>query len=461
MLNSITLARRSTSLLIAVCAAVAWAGSAFAQAVVPPPPLVKTGGSPNIKVLSHLTQGGFAKSADVEMEQELSRPYVYTPGFTGYFFQIVSVKDPANPKVLYRFSIENPELHQGIGAMDGKYFKIRGRYYYAQSFQFAQGGADTDIGAIIFDVTGLPDATKVREVARIREPELPGGFHNIFAYKHSDGRSLLVTTLVANKAHIYDLEKIVSGAPASTWKIADVPNPQQPAQGGYHDFYVGYDVASKQDKLYGAGSGGFYVFDVTKPETPALLYSIVGAPGMQGGHTFTPTSDHKYVVTETEYQFAPLRLFDMRPALEGKTQNIRTPMSAWTADWQALSHNHEMRWPYVFVSAYEDGLQVFNMIDPKKPKTVGSYYTCECEHMTGFGGTPAEGYRGTSVMNGAFGIDVRNADGLIVITDMETGLWVFRMDGFNGWKGSDWNVPDVSSVQDWDNGPVPRGKPVT
>jgi hypothetical protein len=120
-----------------------------------------------------------------------------------------------------------------------------------------------------------------------------------------------------------------------------------------------------------------------------------------------------------------------------------------------------MRWPYVFVSAYEDGLQVFNMIDPKKPKTVGSYYTCECEHMTGFGGTPAEGYRGTSVMNGAFGIDVRNADGLIVITDMETGLWVFRMDGFNGWKGSDWNVPDVSSVQDWDNGPVPRGKPVT
>ena len=31
--------------------------------------------------------------------------------------------------------------------MDTKYFKIRGRYYLVQSFQFAQGGPDVDLGA--------------------------------------------------------------------------------------------------------------------------------------------------------------------------------------------------------------------------------------------------------------------------------------------------------------------------
>ena len=24
------------------------------------------------------------------------------------------------------------------------------------------------------------------------------------------------------------------------------------------------------------------------------------------------------------------------------------------------------------------------------------------------------------------------------------------MDGFNGWNGEDWGVPDISSVQKWD-----------
>ena len=41
--------------------------------------------------------------------------------------------------------------------MDGKYFKVNGRYYFAQSFQFQQGSPDADLGAVILDVTGLPD----------------------------------------------------------------------------------------------------------------------------------------------------------------------------------------------------------------------------------------------------------------------------------------------------------------
>ena len=50
----------------------------------------------------------------------------------------------------------------------------------------------------------------------------------------------------------------------------------------------------------------------------------------------------------------------------------------------------------------------------------------------------------------ARGARVLDADGLIVVSDMSTGIWTFKMEGFQGWNGEQWGVPDVSSVQKWD-----------
>ena len=55
---------------------------------------------------------------------------------------------------------------------------------------------------------------------------------------------------------------------------------------------------------------------------------------------------------------------------------------------------------------------------------------------------------------GVWGVDVRNADGLIVVSDANSGFWAFRMEGFSGWNGTAWSMPNISSAQDWDNGPV-------
>ena len=415
----------------------------------------KIGGSVNVGIASHVPLGGFFRVTDVEIEQEMSRPYVYvsqTRERAG--FSIVDVSDPDNAQVLFRWIIEDVDLHEGLGGMDGKYFKTDGRYFYIQSMQFQQGGADADLGAVVFEVTDLPDVSKVREVGRIRAPETPGGFHNMFMYKHSSGRALLVATVRGSHANVYDMDLFLGGD-ENHGKIGEIPVPETPLGfGGYHDFYLAYDPATGLDKFYGAGSGGYHVYDVTVPETPALLFSITGVPGITFGHTFTPTPDGKYAVAETEYQYAPLRIFDLQPGQSGERRNLSRPVGAWTADWEALAHNHEVRWPYVFVSAYEDGLQVFSMEDPENPISLGWYYTYNGPHMQGYGGSQAEDFRGTSVMNGAFGVDVRNEDGLIVITDSATGLWVFRMDGFQGWNGEDWGMPNISSAQDWDNGPV-------
>ena len=159
--------------------------------------------------------------------------------------------------------------------------------------------------------------------------------------------------------------------------MATVPVPGEHAGNirGYHDFYAGYHVDTEQDRFYGGGTGGYYVYNITDLENPELVVTLTGISGVERGHTFTPSSDGRYVVAETEYRYAPLRIFDLKPALDGEVQNIRRPISAWTADWRNLVHNHEVRWPYVFVSGYLDGLQIFSLMDPKNPVTVAYYDT--------------------------------------------------------------------------------------
>ena len=404
-------------------------------------------GSDNIEVLGHVELGPRLSVADLDLEQEVSRPFAYvsrmvygTEGSKGT--DIIDISDPSDPKVIFRWRIEEEDLHLRTGGMDVKYFKWKERYYVVQSLQFGAGGPDNDLGAVILDVTGLPDPTAVREVARIREPDLPGGFHNIFVYKHSNGRPLLFSTVSGPFAQVYDLGAVVEGDLEGS-RVGRVPVPEttqgRGARRGYHDFYVGYHVESGQDRFYGGGIGGYFVYDVTNLDQPQLLVTLTGINGVRSGHTFTPSPDGRYVVAETEYRYAPLRIFDLKPALDGDVSNINRPISAWTADWRNLVHNHEIRWPYVFVSGYLDGLQVFTLIDPENPATVAYYDTY-------LGPPNTDRY---PVFNGAFGVDVRNADGLIVVSDMSTGFWTFRMDGFRGWNGADWGVPNVSSAQPW------------
>ena len=401
-------------------------------------------GSDNITVVSHLPLGAPLSVADIEIEQEMERPYAYVAreifgeyGEKG--MDVIDLHDPANPKVIHAWRIEDQDLHAGAGGKDIKYFTWQERYYVLLSVQFGQGGPNPDLGGIIFDVTDLPE--KIEEVARIREPDLPGGFHNIFIYQHSNGRPLLFTTVRGPGAHVYDLGNVIAGAMdealVSTIPVGDGPDGARGFR-GYHDMYAGFHPDTQTDRFYGGGTDGYYVYDVTNLESPQLMVSLTGISGVEYGHTFTPSPDGRYVIAETEYQYAPLRIFDLKPALDGEVQNIRRPISAWTADWRHLVHNHEVRWPFVFVSGYVDGLQVFSLMDPENPVTVAYYDT--------FLGPNPEDEDGL-LFDGAWGVDVRNADGLIVISDMTTGFWAFRMEGFNGWNGAQWGQPDVSSAQ--------------
>jgi len=434
-----------------------------------PDPAPGEQGSRNIRVVSHLplTSSGPFTTSDIEVEQELSRPYVYVDRIkVPAGFDIISIKDPAKPTVIYSWRIENPELHRGNGSLAPTYVKHKGRYYFLNGFQFQAGGPDADLGAIVWDVTGLPDTSRIKELRRIVVSEHPGGFHETFSYKHSDGRALVIAQTVSPEAYIYDMEKVVAGDPNPV--IGKAVNPTSGAPGArsaWHDFYAGYDPATKQDKLYAAGSGGAFVYDITNPADPKVIASITGVAGQPDAHTFTPTPDGRYAVTMPlpTYQYGVPRVFDLKPVLDGQVKTVSRPIGAWTPSWRGAVHNFEVRWPYVFVSGQSDAFQVFNMMDPTNPYTVGYYVTRPGPYLHGGGiagfAEQRPGGRSNSMYEGAWGIDVRNADGLIVISDYDSGFWALKMEGFDGWNGHAWGMPNVSSVQDWDNGPDGAPKP--
>ena len=412
-------------------------------------------GTDNIVVISHVPLPGERFShADIDVEQEIARPFVYIAqrfGESGFY--ALSIEDPARPRILYRWTIDNPDLHVGSGGLDPRYAKVGNRYYLVLSFQFAQGGPDADLGAKVFDVTGLPDPSTVREVADLRVPDHVGGFHNIYTYKHSDGRALLFAATMSEDIYVYDLALVAGGNTEPVARIP-VPSPEDRRTRQWHDMYVGYHPDSDQDRFYGAGTGGFHVFNITTVEDPELLTSVINIPGVRDGHTFTPTPDGKFAlgISEPTYQHAPIRTFDLRPGVEGGQRAITgSGIGAWVAKFDGATHNHEIRWPYAFISGQDDGLQIINIMDPTDPYTQAYYITREGPMLYG----PETPYatRGFQY-GGVWGVDVRNADGLIVVSDSTSGFWAFQMEGFYGWNGNAWNMPNVSSAQDWDNGPV-------
>src|SRR6267143_629111 len=139
--------RRIAGAVIAVLAFAA--GRAGAQAFPPDANFVPgTQGSRNIKVVSHIPLGRMFTMTDVDIEQELSRPYAYVSRMHGTTnsagFNIISLKDPSKAQMIYYWNINNPELHKGMGGMAPNYLKSKGRYYFAQTFQWAAGSPDAD-----------------------------------------------------------------------------------------------------------------------------------------------------------------------------------------------------------------------------------------------------------------------------------------------------------------------------
>ncbi|MGB1374637.1 MAG: LVIVD repeat-containing protein [Rhodothermales bacterium] len=397
-------------------------------------------GSRNMDLVGHLPLGGMQSPASpsagfealgrgtghLALDQEPGRPFVFVAREDAEGSEVVaiSINDPSHPLTLGSW---RPQSHS-IG--DLTLFSHGSRHYLAVTHA---------------------DGLSVREVSDPKEGQFDAaadvprepGYHHVFAYRHSNGRSYLLAT-GGGDIDVYDVDRLLSSQtdPVASYVL---PETVTNVDYGYHAVTAQWHADTESDRLYAAGAGGYYVFDVTDPSNPSLLTEVNSA-AVQIGHAVSASPDGTHLVTAAGYRTAPIRIFDLRPTFEGAVPRIRVAAGAWTADWRNLSENHELRWPFVFAASMDDGLQVFNMMNPFEPYTVGFYDTWD--------GPRASLANERTHRNGAWDVDVRNHDGLVAVTDVNTGLWLIRMEGFEGWDGRGWGFANVSTVQDWDNGPT-------
>ena len=397
-------------------------------------------GSRNMELVGHLALGGMqspdSPSAGFEalgrgtghlvLDQEAGRPFVFVAREhdDGSDIVAINIADPAQPRIVGTWE---PQARQ-LG--DLTLFRHGSQSYLA---------ATHDKGLSVRNVSD-PDEGQFDPEAAV---DVDGGYHHVFAYRHSNGRSYLMAT-GGGPIDVFDIDRLLNG---ETTPVASYALPEEVTnvEYGYHAMAAQWHADSETDRLYAAGAGGYYVFDITDPANPSLITGVSSA-AVQIGHAVSATPDGSHLVTAAGYRTAPMRIFDLRPAFEGTVPRIRVAAGAWTANWRNLAENHELRWPFVFTASMDDGLQVFNMMNPFEPYTVGSYRTWD--------GPQASISDERTHRNGAIDVDVRNHDGLIAVTDANTGLWLVRMEAFEGWDGRGWGFANVSTVQDWDLGPT-------
>ena len=361
---------------------------------------------------------------DVKVDQHPDRPFVYAAEQSGW--AVIDVSDPAVPEVAVIVPADyEPERGAGISSID--YLALDDRVLVAV------GRADR---LELYDVTDVSENERPNLVSTIE-----GKFRTIFAYRHSSGASLIIASSGGN-AGIFDAQSLLEGDASA---LAEIATPELPdSTFGFDSIVAAYHAGTDADRFYGAGAGGYHVFDIA--DLASVEYVTSANPAaIRRGLSVSPSADGRYLIATGRYRTAPVRIFDLQPTVEGRFSVVRTSVGAWANNWRGFHLDHETRWPYVFVAASEQGLQIFNARDVTEPYTMGSFATSRRGEGT-VNDLPEEA-------GGAVAVDIRNHDGFVVVGDQETGVWLVRMDAFRSWDGRGWGYPNISSAQDWINGP--------
>lgn len=376
--------------------------------------------SRNVELLAQLPLGGHDALRAVFMDQHAERPLVYAAGPGAW--HIVDVSDELAPRIVHSARTDGSSW----SSLDG----------------FRHGGDSfLVLGGSSLEVWNVSDPERPEPVAMLTGAAgAASPVHNVFAYRSGSGASWLFVA-AGGDILVHDIEAVLAGRDEPHAQIG-LPEPVPNVDYGFHDAWAAYHADSESDRLYASGAGGYYIFDITDVTTPRLVTQVNSA-AVQVGRAVRATPDGTHLVTTAGYETAPIRIFDMRPALDGTVPVMRTAVGAWTANWRRPIERHTVRWPFIFVAAFEEGLQVVNMMDPVAPYTDAFFHTYQ-------GSVPAPGQAPV----GARDVDVRNHDGLVAVADQHEGLFLFRIEAFEGWDGRGWGLPNVSDVQDWENGPT-------
>ena len=212
-------------------------------------------------------------------------------------------------------------------------------------------------------------------------------------------------------------------APMAVFDLSDPVNPQYIKKfgsignfpfGHVHDGFVRDDIA-----YLNCGYDGFCVADFSDPANPVLLGTMTSYQGAGYNHAGWPTEDQSYYFLADENHGQPLKTVDIS---DYSDIHVVATYNADSHEQLQIPHNPIVACDYLYVSYYYDGLQVYDISDPENVERVLYYDTYPQENLQSY--------------KGAWGVYPFLTSGNILVSDMQTGLYVFQGLGDNCIGGS-------------------------
>jgi len=165
----------------------------------------------------------------------------------------------------------------------------------------------------------------------------------------------------------------------------------------------------------------FQIWDKTKNSAPSRL-STTSYPKVSYVHSGWYTEDKQVVLVhdeldEMDYGLnTTVRLFEL--------SDFRSPalLSTWTGPTGAIDHNGFVRGNRYYMSNYTRGMTVLDISDTSSPKEIGFFDTFPISDNTSF--------------NGAWGVYPYLPSGVILISDISSGLYVVRDNTLDSEQGN-------------------------
>lgn len=311
------------------------------------------------------------------------------------------------------FDVTDPQNAQLVDFVPGRRdevihrdYKNKGKYLFAAADEFSES-------LMVIDMSYLPDSVHVVYDRAL----FFNNSHNLWV----DGDRLYACIPrfygqgLINGLGMYDITDPTSPTVIKEYDAQLFP------WGNVHDLYVRNDTAYLNSE-----QNGLFIVDFSDPEKPNVLAQFTNYPFMGYNHSGWLSADgNKYVMAD-ETHGMPLKYLDMSDLSNISIDNYLFPeMSFPIQDTNAIPHNPIIRDDYVFSSYYYDGIYIWDMNDPQKPVLAAFYDTYPAANV-GF-------------YHGAWGVYPFLPSGLILASDMQTGLYVFEA-GIRG-TGID-NQPD-------------------
>lgn len=308
---------------------------------------------------------------------------------SGSSFFVFDIADPTQPRLLADVQgegfVKDVKVHEGRLYTQGECEECGG--------DEAKQAAYDGIGVRLFD---LADPAAPRRLGTLQGE----GFGEPYFSVHN---------LTWSADHLYLSDNGLDAMP-----IVDVSDPTRPVEVARYTPPEGnvHDQTVVGDRAYVAWWRGFAVLDVTDPASPVVLAEH-SDPELLAVHNVWPTADGNHLLVSSEVPTGHMTVFDISDL---DAIHYVGDFGPYPFD---VIHNIVVQGDYAFVSWYEQGLVVVDLLDPSQPEQVAQFDTLA--HVPE-GHTYEEPW---PLFAGAWGVWPRD-DGLVAVGDMQNGLFLFR-----------------------------------